>query len=69
MRSAPRRHDRDSPIEWTGEAHLVGVTCDGCGGAMTVPETVAHTADVEDRELTCEACEADTGIAGIDRIE
>ncbi|QLG30100.1 hypothetical protein HUG10_21170 (plasmid) [Halorarum halophilum] len=46
-------YDRDSPVEWTGEAHLVTVSCDaGCGKSLTVAEEAAV-----DGPVTCNDCE------------
>jgi hypothetical protein len=37
-----RRCDRDSPIEQTGEAHLVTTSCETCGTHLRVAETAAE---------------------------
>jgi hypothetical protein len=45
--------DRDSPIEWTGEAHMVTVTCPLCDESHEVAET---TADGYDGKVPCRDC-------------
>lgn len=41
---------RDSPIEWTGEAHLVTTGCDVCAESLTVAEGTAA------QGVTCPDC-------------
>lgn len=40
----------DSPIEMTGEAHLVTTSCQECGDSMTVAESAAAEG------VSCEVC-------------
>ena len=47
-----RRRDTDSPFEWTGEAHLVGASCDECGASVEVPESTAAAPGA----VTCDDC-------------
>lgn len=47
----------ESPIEWTGEAHLVTVSCSRCGSTMSVDEDTALWYDEQGREHVCEECE------------
>lgn len=49
--------DRDSPIEWTGEAHLVSVSCGECGTSIQVPEETAIALEQRHgRSITCGEC-------------
>lgn len=50
--AAHRRTDVDSPVEWTGKAHLVSVGCSECGAKVTVSEDVAASPN----PVTCEDC-------------
>jgi hypothetical protein len=45
--------DRGSPIEWTGRAHIVTVTCPLCDESHSVAET---TADDYDGDVPCSDC-------------
>lgn len=49
---------RESPVEWTGRAHLVTTSCSECGDSVTVSEQRAIEAD-QGRPVTCPDCEHD----------
>lgn len=54
-----RHGDTDSPVEWTGRAHLVGVSCCECGEGIEVPEGNAEQASRGLAALTCDDCTHD----------
>lgn len=45
-----------SPVEWTGEAHLVTVSCHDCGDSVTVSESEAMHADESGDPIRCDIC-------------
>jgi transcription initiation factor IIE alpha subunit len=47
---------RDSPIEYTGEAHLVTVSCDLCDETYSVSESTAHHNDENGVPFVCSDC-------------
>lgn len=48
--------DRDSPVEWTGEAHLVSRTCSLCDESFNQPETTADYQSENDIPPVCGDC-------------
>lgn len=52
-----RRNDVDERIEQTNTAHLVTVSCDGCGETVSVDEETALARDRTGLTIHCEACE------------
>jgi predicted RNA-binding Zn-ribbon protein involved in translation (DUF1610 family) len=47
---------RDSPVEWTGRAHIVTVSCHDCGDTVEVPEEDARHADEHGQPIRCDGC-------------
>lgn len=48
--------DRDSPVEWTGRAHLVTMSCDVCDEVQEIPGTTAEYLVENDKPLICPEC-------------
>lgn len=65
---SPTAPDRDSPVEWTGRAHLVTTSCSECGESVEVPEGRAEQAARGLEPVTCDDCTHDCLNAAADHL-